>query len=258
MFTKTKGFLLVAFILIPPLSYGSADRNTNSEKATESHSKNPGNSSRTEAFVGEARKESGELFYTENHKITYLNDRPTKIETIYKSEDGKKKGRLVSDLAFDPYCPPHQFKDIEANRSSSVEYIVGKSQVRVKNDKPGRSLEERVLTIDDLKVCAQGAFFFMQDNLPVFLNDDIRTLRFVVPPKLTHYGFRIRKINEDPDKDQITLRIEIDNWLFRLFAPSIEADINTKNRRLMQYRGASNLMGPGDKPVNVTIDYKYE
>ena len=252
MVLKRLTLFTLAFYWLSLSSYGVSS----SENATERSRERSG--ARTEKFIGEARTESGELFYTENHTITYDGKKPIKIETIYKDKNNKEKGRLVSDLSFDPYCPPHQFQDISARRSSSVEYLVGKSQLRIRNDKPGQSTQERVLTIDELKVCAQGAFFFMQDNISVFMNNETRSLRFVVPPKLTHYGFRIRKINENAEKNEITLRIEIDNWLFRLFAPSIEADINTENRRLMQYRGASNLMGPGDRPVNVVITYQYE
>jgi hypothetical protein len=56
----------------------------------------------------------------------------------------------------------------------------------------------------------------------------------------------------------ITFRVDFDNWFFRLFAPSIEVDFDRKERRLREYRGASNVLGPNDKVFDVVITYKYE
>lgn len=58
--------------------------------------------------------------------------------------------------------------------------------------------------------------------------------------------------------DQIEIEIEIDNWFLRLFAPKLIARYDTKNGRLLWYKGLSNVLTKTGKQQSVEITYKYE
>jgi hypothetical protein len=77
-----------------------------------------------------------------------------------------------------------------------------------------------------------------------------------LPSRLDQYEFRIRK--RKVDGDTLYIRLEIDNWLLRLFAPHVDVEYDQENRRLLRYEGISNLEAASGKHKKVTITYSYE
>jgi hypothetical protein len=53
------------------------------------------------------------------------------------------------------------------------------------------------------------------------------------------------------------VRIEMDNWFLRLFAPHVEADYDINSRKLLSYQGVSVVANASGKTVPVTISYEY-
>jgi hypothetical protein len=77
----------------------------------------------------------------------------------------------------------------------------------------------------------------------------------VFPSRLDEYAFRIRKLEEKGDR--LSVRLEIDNWFLRLFAPHVDAVYDRKNGHLLRYEGISNILNAeGDHP-SVIIHYEY-
>ena len=56
----------------------------------------------------------------------------------------------------------------------------------------------------------------------------------------------------------MTVRLEIDNWLLRIFAPYVEAVYDVETRRLVRYEGVSNLASASGDYEKVTITYSYD
>jgi hypothetical protein len=55
----------------------------------------------------------------------------------------------------------------------------------------------------------------------------------------------------------VRVRVEIDSWVLRLFAGSLDVEYDRASRRLLRYRGLSNLTDArGDNP-EVEITYAY-
>jgi hypothetical protein len=53
------------------------------------------------------------------------------------------------------------------------------------------------------------------------------------------------------------IRIELDNWFLRLFAPRIEAECHLGNRRLLSYQGLSMIADESGNNLPVTVSYNY-
>jgi hypothetical protein len=209
-------------------------------------------------FSGEAiDKKTKSLAYREEHTVT-LDAKGTalKAETRYLSPDGELLGDLISDLTTDRYCPAHIYRDLRTNRESGLTYI-RKDLAKVYRIKSAEPKKEAELKLEGERICAQAALFYIPDHWTRLIASLTEHVRFVVPGKLDHFGFRIRDIDH-PNRELITFRVDFDNWFFRLFAPSIEVDFDRKERRLREYRGASNILGPNDKVFDVVITYKYE
>jgi hypothetical protein len=57
---------------------------------------------------------------------------------------------------------------------------------------------------------------------------------------------------------EATVRLEIDNWLLRLFAPHVDAVYDVDTRQLVRYEGTSNLADASGNYQKVTITYRYD
>ncbi len=209
-------------------------------------------------FTGEALdKKTKLLAYREEHTVTLdAKGVALKVETRYLAPDGELLGDLISDLTTDRYCPAHTYRDLRTKRESGLSYI-SKDLAKVYRIKSTEPKKEAELKLNGERICAQAALFYIPDHWTRLIASLTEHVRFVVPGKLDHFGFRIKDIDH-PNRELITFRIDFDNWLFRLFAPSIEVDFDRKERRLREYRGASNILGPNDKVFEVVITYKYE
>jgi hypothetical protein len=58
--------------------------------------------------------------------------------------------------------------------------------------------------------------------------------------------------------DTLSIRLEVDNWFLRLFAPHIDVEYGFRQRRLLRYEGISNLEDASGEHDKVVITYTYE
>jgi hypothetical protein len=73
---------------------------------------------------------------------------------------------------------------------------------------------------------------------------------------LDDFKFRIRK--KTMEQDVISIRLEIDHWFLRLFAPHIDTEYHLPSKHLLRYKGLSNLKNPSGAYKTVTIIYAYQ
>jgi hypothetical protein len=105
-------------------------------------------------------------------------------------------------------------------------------------------------------VTGQGLHFFLRDHLDELVQGSaVKPVQFIVPLEGTYYTFRIRRL--DFKSGTVTFAIEADNWLLRLLAPKLQVQYDLTTRRLISYRGPSNLLSDSRTVQNVTITYRY-
>jgi hypothetical protein len=81
-------------------------------------------------------------------------------------------------------------------------------------------------------------------------------IRFLIPGKLDTFDFALRKTAESPD-GIVDFEVTVQNWILKLFAPKLYLRYDKNTRRLMGYRGISNIMDDRGRLQNVTITYEY-
>ena len=57
--------------------------------------------------------------------------------------------------------------------------------------------------------------------------------------------------------EQLCLRVELDSWFLRLAVPPILLTYDRESRRLMRFRGISNIRGEQGNTLKVDIQYRY-
>jgi hypothetical protein len=206
-------------------------------------------------FTGIARNKDGQMEYVEKHQITYQNGSVVSSLTKYFDPQDRYIGDLKSQYSAGYQYGSYNFTDSRGGRKNGA--TVEDDYIRMYSQKDGSSS----VTTKDIprtanQIVGQGFHHFIVNNLETIDAGKILKVRMVLPAQLDDYKFRIRK--KEREGDIITIRLEIDNWLFRLFAPNIDTDYHLPSKRLLRYKGISNLKDASGKYKEVTIEYNYD
>ena len=210
-----------------------------------------------EVFQGIARNERGEIAYIEEHRMVYENGRPQRNETRFRDADGQEIAVLTSNFTANPYVPNYAFEDRRFGRQDGT--FVDGSWVKIygRTDQSAPVQQDMVRLRDDM-VTGQGLHMYLRDHLDALAEGDaIQQVRFLVPLEGRDFTFRIRRLDAPAESGTVAFAIEADSWFLRLFAPTLEVRYDRDSRRLLSYRGASNLLGADRDVQNVTITYRY-
>ena len=208
-----------------------------------------------ETFVGKAVNEKGILEYVEYHTVTYENGKVSGSQTIYYDANNTKIGELISEYSFGPQFGSYDFRDIRGQHQDGAKVAVDRIRLYRKQS-PEAEIEETFLAKEEDQIVGQGFHQFIVHNLEQIAQGEVFHIQLVLPSRLDQYEFRIRK--RKIDGDTMYIRLEIDNWLLRMFAPQVDAEYDLRTRHLLRYEGISNLEDVSGKNKKVTITYSYE
>jgi len=205
---------------------------------------------RVDRYIGVARSPSGEQLYREEHEMVEREGKPVRSRTVYYDPQNKVIGHSECQYPLSPYAPNYRFSDLRTGWRESAR-VDGKVLV-LSNGREQRRLDA---ANGQTLVIGQGLHYFVRQHLDKLARRQV-TVRYAVPPKLDTYLFRLRPL-DSPRRGVIRLRLEIDNWLLRLLAPELEVDYEVATRRLLRYRGVSNLEDADGAMPQVVIHYSY-
>ncbi|HEY6100995.1 MAG TPA: hypothetical protein VIW03_16280, partial [Anaeromyxobacter sp.] len=149
------------------------------------------------------------------------------------------------------HAPDYEFRDLVYGEREAVRILGGRIELFA---------AERARVVNaprDLPVVAgQGLHHLLRDRLDDLVRGDALRVAFALPSRQDWYEFRVRAVRS-PDPSVVRLRVDLASWVLRLLAPSLEVDYDLETRRLLRYRGVSNLPGPGGAPRTVEIRYAH-
>lgn len=204
-------------------------------------------------FTGEARNKKNEIVYREKHKEIYDKKGIKQTHTEYFSAAGDKIADLVSTYDHSPALPNYQFQDLRDGYTDGARIEDGQVVVERKTGFD-KETKQKILRLKDDMVLGQGFHQSMRLKLNDIDQGQVLHVQLVLPTRLNDYSFRVRKIKREADT--LTLRLEIDNWFLRLFAPYIEVAYDMKTRNLVFYKGPSNVFDSDGDVQNVSITYQ--
>lgn len=208
----------------------------------------------TETFSGKAVNEKGEMEYTEIHAVTYEDGRVLRSRTVYFDSAERMIGELVSEYLPSPQFNTYTFKDMRARYEDGVK-VEGDRLLLFRRKNPDAGLESSSLEKRDDQIVGQGFHQFLRLNLETISAGKTFQVQLVLPSRLNQYSFRIRKQNLEGQT--LKIRLEIDNWFLRLFAPHVDCEYDLSTRRLLRYTGISNLEDGSGSHKKVDIVYTY-
>jgi hypothetical protein len=205
-----------------------------------------------EIHWGEARNEQGELVYSEKHSVTREGGRVSTSLTEYFSPAGQLLATMESDYSRNLSMPTYVFEDRrrgyrEGLRDENGVYII------FKKAKDGEEEKQAITTTEDVFSC-QGWHYYLVDNLAVLERENVE-LNLILPSELRALPFEIQRVRSEDDRVEAVLKLN--HWLFRYFAPTLQLVYDSKSRKLVEYRGISNILDAEGNRQDVRIVYKY-
>lgn len=211
-----------------------------------------GESEIVERFSGTARVPGGAVLYLEDHVVRRAADRLLRAETLYRDPQRKLIAVLRTDFSADPFAPSYQFRDLRTGAAEAVE--VSKNGLTLRSSKRSRTLP---LSEDGRLAAGQGLDRLVRERLEALAGGEEIAVAYAIPSRLDTFQFRVRASEERAGGATLAVRVELQSWILRLLAPKLEVEYDRATRRLVRYRGVSNLEDASGKHPQVEITYAY-
>ena len=198
---------------------------------------------------------SGKYLYTEVHQPSFENGKEVASTIRYYAADGKEVGLKTLDYRADAYVPRFRF-DLPGEGYAEAITANGESITVLKIS--GRGKEKRkTIRREGLTAADSGFNHAVQDNLGKLVKGETVSFRFVVAGQLDSYRFKISKVGDGSfeGKPAVKLLVQADS-LLRYIAPDLNLLYDVQGKRLLEYRGVSNIHDPTTgKAYNARIVY---
>lgn len=203
--------------------------------------------------------DSGRYLYTEVHEQEVDGDHWRGGTITYYDPSGKQIGKKTLDFSQDPYIPVYE---LELPYKGYVEGIrsVGDEVVVYKRSNGDAKTESESIDHSREMAADSGFHTYLRDHFDALMAGETLRFKFVVAGNLDYYSFRAKKSGdtEFEGKPAVTIHVEADS-LLRLIAPDLDVVYDPKTRKLLEYRGVSNIHNPETgKPYDARIDYYSE
>lgn len=213
-----------------------------------------GGAERVERFTGIARGADGAVLYREEHEVVFAGDRPLSAVTLYLDPSGRRIADLRTDFAADPFAPDYVFEDLRSGGAESVARSPEGLVVRAGE----RSRTLPFAPEEGRRVAAgQGLDRLVRARLDDLAGGRSLALSYVIPSRLDAYRLRVHSVDASGPGARVRVRVEFSSWILRLLAPALEVDYDRTTRRLLRYRGPSNLADDRGENPEVEITYAY-
>jgi len=207
-----------------------------------------------QSFMGKAYNEQGGLEYIERHAITYDEDGVVRSRTTYFDPDERVIGSLVSEYAPLPQFCDYTFEDLRKQYLDGVRLEPERICLFRKQD-PDAEEETACLPREDTQIIGQGFHHFIVTHLEAIESGEVYHVKLALPSRLDQFRFRIRK--RRIEGDDVWIRLEVDNWVLRLFTPHIDVIYERGSGHLLRYEGISNIADASGECKPVRIDYAH-
>jgi hypothetical protein len=199
--------------------------------------------------------DDGRPLYREQHLMRTAPDGgPLERLVVYRCTDGTPFARKRVDYRGAPSAPAFQFEDARSGYREGLQRGRGGAQVFV--DRPDAEPRQAMLP-DGAFVADAGFDQWVRGNWPALARGERVPMDFLVPSRLTSYGFKVYQVEAAADGDEPARRFRLRlGGLLGWLAPHIDVVYAEADRRLLRFEGLSNLRDDaGEDPLTVRIEF---
>lgn len=195
--------------------------------------------------------------YTERHEEQVVNGVRVGLRSTYLGADGSLWATRRVDFSKNPLVPDFEFEDRRTGYRLGAESR-GVDSVRFyERDGASAPLVEKVVRIPGTAVVDAGFNNFVQSNWETIASGRKMYFNFGAPFAMDYYGFRVYKDGERTEGNRrfMIVKLDIDNFVIRLFLDPIVLTYDMDARRLVSYEGISNILDAAGESYVVRISY---
>lgn len=193
--------------------------------------------------------------YTEVHQQRIEADQWVGGVIRYFASDGTALGVKTLDFSADQFVPLYDYEQPALGYREGISGI-GKDIALTRTDRGGGT---RTVTVARKALAAadSGLHSLLRSRFDELMARSTVVFSLVVAGHLDSYRFRARRIDDTTFEGRSAVRFLLEpNSLLRLVAPSLTVTYDPGQRRLLEYRGPSNLIDPDTgKVYTVRIAY---
>jgi hypothetical protein len=208
-------------------------------------------------FTGYARSlDTGALLYIESHAVSGAGSAQEKRVVLYLcAADSSPFARKLLDYGTARTAPAFDFEDARSGYSEGL-----------KRDSRGLTVFARAGTQADLRaerlvaaaelVADAGFDEFVRERWDSLERRVVSKVPFVVPSLQESVNFRVRKVDETTIGGDVAsvIRLSLSGPL-GWFVPDIDVSYRKHDRRLMRYRGTTNIRDAAGELLKAQIDF---
>lgn len=199
--------------------------------------------------------ETKQTLYTEQHWIRLNQVAPVERLVLYRCMDGTAFARKRVNYQPSAQAPAFEFFDARQGYLEGLRYI--KNKAALWHRSPGKQAEKNSLLDIQNLVADAGFNEFIRIHWQKLRSGSALPLRFAVPTRLQAYKFSLKQTGESQlaGIPAVTYQMKL-SGLLSLIADPIEVTYDKSTRRLLQFKGLSNLRDDdGDFALIAQIDF---
>ncbi|AYV54834.1 hypothetical protein EFP84_04410 [Leptospira kmetyi] len=202
---------------------------------------------------------SGKILYYDHHEEVWENGNHSYSIIQYKDPNGKVFAKKKIEFSKNNMIPDFQLDDLRDGYLEGGSFLkTGSARLFARRsfEKP---LEEKLVSFSEPASMDGGFDYFIKVYWNSLLEGKTIRFRFLVPVEKDSFAFSVSKtkIGDYKGKPALFLRMKIDNALFSVFVKPIDMVYDMDSKRIMEYRGTSNINNEQGKSLNVKIVYDF-
>lgn len=212
-------------------------------------------------FTGYAyHLDSGEFAYTEHHEQIREDGRAIDWRVTYRAPDGEVIATKTMDFSHDRFVPEFELRHVDSGDMEGIRREGDDDWRMVERDGPESETRVEPFAVGPDTAADSGFHPFVQAHFQRLLAGDTLRFRFAVAGSLKVLDMRARRIDGTTFEGEpaVRLRAELDMFLINWFVDGLVLTYDPEDRRLLEYRGISNMQDAEGERYPVRVSYYSE
>lgn len=203
--------------------------------------------------------ETGNLLYRDFHEETWENGRHISSIITYKDPEGKTFAKKRISFLKNRTLPEFQLEDYRDGYLEGGVLQNGNSVKLYFRRKLEDTIQEKILDSGKLSALDGGFDYFVIDHWDELLSGQKIKFNFLVPVERDKFEFFAEKIKEGEYKGRpaLFLKLKIASSILSVFVKPIDLVYDMGSKRIMEFRGTSNINDENGKSHKVKIVYGF-
>lgn len=218
-----------------------------------------GETKKIQFFGTAADLDSGRILYYDHHEEFWEDGNHSYSKIQYKDPQGKVFAKKKIVFSKNKMIPDFQLDDLRDGYLEGGTFLKEGSAKLFARRSFEKPLEEKTISFSEPASMDGGFDYFIRTYWNSLLEGKTVRLRFLVPAEKDTFAFSVSKTKtgEYKGKPALFLRMKIDNAFLSVFVKPIDMVYDIESKRIMEYKGTSNINNDQGKSHKVKIVYDF-